>query len=129
MATIIDGKAVSAFLKDGIKKECLELKEKGVSVCLAVIIVGDDPASRTYVNNKKKACEAVGIISREYALPADTSMAELLALIDELNNDREVNGILCQLPLPKGLSDELVIKQSRRKRTLTPLAQKTSGIL
>ena len=73
MATIIDGKAVSAFLKDGIKKECLELKEKGVSVCLAVIIVGDDPASRTYVNNKKKACEAVGIISREYALPADTA--------------------------------------------------------
>ena len=65
--------------------------------------MGDDPASRTYVNNKKKACEAVGIISREYALPADTSMAELLALIDELNNDREVNGILCQLPLPKGL--------------------------
>ena len=74
MATIIDGKAVSAFLKDGIKKECLELKEKGVSVCLAVIIVGDDPASRTYVNNKKKACEAVGIISREYALPADTCL-------------------------------------------------------
>ena len=116
MATIIDGKAVSAFLKDGIKKECLELKEKGVSVCLAVIIVGDDPASRTYVNNKKKACEAVGIISREYALPADTSMAELLALIDELNNDRAVNGILCQLPLPKGLSDELVIKAISPKK-------------
>lgn len=91
--------------------------------------MGDDPASRTYVNNKKKACEAVGIISREYALPADTSMAELLALIDELNNDREVNGILCQLPLPKGLSDELVIKAISPKRTLTPLTRKTSGIL
>lgn len=63
MATIIDGKAVSAFLKDGIKKECLELKEKGVSVCLAVIIVGDDPASRTYVNNKKK-----GVRGRRYNL-------------------------------------------------------------
>ena len=110
MATIIDGKAVSAFLKDGIKKECLELKEKGVSVCLAVIIVGDDPASRTYVNNKKKACEAVGIISREYALPADTSMAELLALIDELNNDRGgKSAYFVQLPAcRKGLSDELV---------------------
>ncbi len=106
MATIIDGKAVSAFLKDGIKKECLELKEKGVSVCLAVIIVGNDPASRTYVNNKKKACEAVGIISREYALPADTSMA-VLALIDELNNDREVNGILCHCRCRRGFRTSL----------------------
>ena len=127
MATIIDGKAVSAFLKDGIKKECLELKEKGVSVCLAVIIVGDDPASRTYVNNKKKACEAVGIISREYALPADTSMAELLALIDELNNDREVNGILCQLPLPKGLSDELVIKAISPKKDVDAFSAENVG--
>ena len=127
MATIIDGKAVSAFLKDGIKKECLELKEKGVSVCLAVIIVGDDPASRTYVNNKKKACEAVGIISREYALPADTSMAELLALIDELNNDRAVNGILCQLPLPKGLSDELVIKAISPKKDVDAFSAENVG--
>lgn len=89
--------------------------------------MGDDPASRTYVNNKKKACEAVGIISREYALPADTSMAELLALIDELNNDREVNGILCQLPLPKGLSDELVIKAISPKKDVDAFSSENVG--
>lgn len=83
MAKIIDGKVVSQFVKDEVKKEVLALGEKGVSVGLAVIIVGNDPASRTYVNNKKKACEATGIISEEYALPEETTMEELLALIKE----------------------------------------------
>lgn len=110
MAKIIDGKVVSQFVKDEVKKEVSALGEKGVSVGLAVIIVGNDPASRTYVNNKKKACEATGIISEEYALPEDTTMDELLALIKELNAKKSINGILCQLPLPKHLDEKVVIE-------------------
>ena len=110
MAKIIDGKAVSQFVKDEVKKEVSALGEKGVSVGLAVIIVGNDSASRTYVNNKKKACEATGIISEEYALPEDTTMDELLALIKELNAKKIINGILCQLPLPKHLDEKAVIE-------------------
>ena len=106
---IIDGKAISAKTKEELKNEVSALKEQGVSVGLAVIIVGDDPASRVYVNNKKKACEMLGIYSEEYALPADTDMASLLALIDELNNRKDINGILCQLPLPKHLDEKAVI--------------------
>ncbi len=110
MAKIIDGKAVSAQVKENIAKETAELKAKyGVSIGLAVIIVGDNPASRIYVNNKKKACEAVGFDSFEYALPAETTQEELLALIDKLNKDDKVNGILVQLPLPKHLDEKLVI--------------------
>ena len=106
---IIDGKAISAKAKEELRLEVAALNEKGVSVGLAVIIVGDDPASRVYVNNKKKACELLGIISEEYALPNDTTMEELLALIDELNNKKEINGILCQLPLPRHLDEKAVI--------------------
>lgn len=110
MALIIDGKKVSAEVKEQVRLETLELAKKGIRPGLAVIIVGDDPASRVYVNNKKKACEAVGFISREYALPATTTQEELLSLVDELNNDKEINGILCQLPLPKGLDEKAVIE-------------------
>lgn len=110
MARIIDGKAVSQFVKDEVKNEVSALKKEGVSVGLAVIIVGNDPASRTYVNNKKKACEATGIISEEYALPESTTMEELLALIRELNAKKSINGILCQLPLPKHLDEKIVIE-------------------
>lgn len=110
MAKIIDGKVVSQFVKDEVEKEVSALGEKGVSVGLAVIIVGNDPASRTYVNNKKKACEATGIISEGYALPEDTTMDELLALIKELNAKKSINGILCQLPLPKHLDEKAVIE-------------------
>ena len=110
MALIIDGKKVSAEVKEQVRLETLELAKKGIKPGLAVIIVGDDPASRVYVNNKKKACEAVGFISREYALPATTTQEELLSLVDELNNDKEINGILCQLPLPKGLDEKAVIE-------------------
>lgn len=106
---IIDGKAISAKTKEELKTEVAALKEQGVSVGLAVIIVGDDPASRVYVNNKKRACELLGIYSEEYALPADTDMASLLGLIDELNNRSDINGILCQLPLPKHLDEKAVI--------------------
>ncbi|MBQ7133312.1 MAG: bifunctional methylenetetrahydrofolate dehydrogenase/methenyltetrahydrofolate cyclohydrolase FolD [Ruminococcus sp.] len=110
MYKIIDGKLVSQSVKDEVKAEVEVLKEKGVEVTLAVIIVGDDPASRVYVNNKKKACEYVGFKSLEYALPAETTQGELMALVDELNNRKDVNGILCQLPLPKHLDEKAVIE-------------------
>lgn len=109
MGKIIDGKVVSQFVKDNIKKEVEKLKENGITVGLAVILVGEDPASKIYVANKKKACETLGIISQEYLLPADTKTEELLALIDTLNNEKTVNGILCQLPLPKGIDEKTVI--------------------
>ena len=110
MAKIIDGKKISAAVRDGVKAEVARLREQGINTCLAVIIVGDDPASKIYVANKEKACEYTGIESRKYALPATTTMDELLSLIDKLNNDATVNGILCQLPLPKGLDEKRVIE-------------------
>ena len=110
MYNIIDGKLVSQSVKDAVKAETLALKEKGVEITLAVIIVGDDPASRVYVNNKKKACEYVGFKSLEYALPAETTQEELMALVEELNSRDDVNGILCQLPLPKHLDEKAVIE-------------------
>ncbi len=110
MAVIIDGKKVSAEVKEQVRLETEELVKKGINPGLAVIIVGDDPASRVYVNNKKKACEVVGFLSREYALPADTTQEELINLVKELNEDKEINGILCQLPLPKGLDEKAVIE-------------------
>ena len=109
MAMIIDGKAVSAATREAIKNEVAELKEKGVTPGLAVIIVGDDPASRVYVNNKKKACAELGMLSEEYALPAETTNEELLGLINELNGRKDINGILCQLPLPRHLDEKTVI--------------------
>ena len=110
MAVIIDGKAVSAAVRAEVAAEVAQLKEKGITPGLAVIIVGDDPASRVYVNNKKKACSEVGMYSEEFALPADTTQEELLALVASLNGRSDINGILCQLPLPKGLSDKDVIE-------------------
>ena len=109
MYKLIDGKEVSAFIKNQVKDEVEALREKGETVSLAVIIVGDNPASRVYVNNKKKACEATGIVSYEYALPEETKEEELLALIKELNENSEINGILCQLPLPKHIDEKKVI--------------------
>lgn len=109
MAKIIDGKAVSAAVKQEVKAEVETLKQQGVAVGLAVIIVGDNPASRTYVNNKKKACAEAGIVSEEYALPESTTQAELLDLIDTLNKKDSIHGILCQLPLPKHLDEKAVI--------------------
>lgn len=109
MAKIIDGKVISAAVKEEVAKEVAELKAQGIIPGLAVIILGDDPASRVYVNNKKKACEQLGMLSREYTMPAETTEEELLSLIKELNTDPEINGILCQLPLPSHLNEELVI--------------------
>lgn len=109
MYNLIDGKLVSAYIKDTVKEKTAELKVAGKEITLAVIIVGDDPASRVYVNNKKKACEYVGFRSLEYALPAETTEDELISLIEKLNNDSSVNGILCQLPVPAHINDEKVI--------------------
>ena len=106
---IIDGKAISANVKERVKSEVFALNTKGISVGLAVIIVGEDPASKVYVANKKRACEALGIVSEEYALPENTTMQELLDLIDELNRKPSINGILCQLPLPKHLDEKIII--------------------
>ena len=116
MVTLIDGKAVSAAVKERVRLEVEQLKKQGVDACLAVIIVGSDPASRVYVNNKKKACELTGIRSEEYALPEETTQQELLVLIDRLNADSKVNGILCQLPLPKHIDENTVIERIDPKK-------------
>lgn len=110
MAQIIDGKAVAAQVRAEVAVEVAQLKEKGVTPGLAVIVVGDDPASRIYVNNKKKACAEVGIYSEEHALAADTSLDELIALVRSLNSRGDISGILCQLPLTNGLDDRAVIE-------------------
>ena len=109
MPTIIDGKSVAQSVRESVKVQVEELKSKGISTTLAVIIVGDDSASRVYVNNKKKACAEVGIISEEYALPADTTQDELLCLIKMLNDRSDVNGILCQLPVPEHIDESAII--------------------
>ncbi len=109
MANIIDGRLVSKKIKQEVADEVVALKEKGITPGLAVIIVGDDPASRVYVNNKKKSCAEVGFYSEEYALPAETTMEQLLEVIDVLNERKDINGILCQLPLPKHLDEKAVI--------------------
>ncbi|MBQ5398932.1 MAG: bifunctional methylenetetrahydrofolate dehydrogenase/methenyltetrahydrofolate cyclohydrolase FolD [Ruminococcus sp.] len=108
--TIIDGKKVSAAVKEQVAEETRELKKMGITPGLAVILVGDDPASRVYVNNKKKACELVGFKSEEFTLPATTTQEELLSLVEELNQRSDINGILCQLPLPKCLDENAVIE-------------------
>ena len=110
MAKIIDGKAVAQSVKDDVAAQTRQLKEQGITPGLAVVIVGDDSASRVYVNNKKKACAQVGFYSEEYALPAQTTQQELLELVDTLNRKKDINGILVQLPLPKHLDEKAVIE-------------------
>ncbi len=109
MSEIINGKVVSAKVKEDVRKETEILAEKGIKIGLAVVIVGNNPASRVYVNSKKKACEEVGFSSYEYALPEETTQQELLDLVDILNKDEKVNGILVQLPLPEQIDENAVI--------------------
>lgn len=113
MAKIIDGKAVSAKVKEQVRKEAEVLKDQGIEIGLAVVIVGNNSASRVYVNNKKKACEEVGFNSYEYALPEETTESELLELVEKLNSDDKVNGILVQLPLPKQINENAIINAIR----------------
>ena len=110
MAKLIDGKRISAEIKDELKREAAEWKEKGKEAALAVIQVGNDPASSVYVRNKKRACEYIGIGSLNYELPEETTEAELLDLIAELTAKKEVSGILVQLPLPKHMDEDKVIR-------------------
>lgn len=116
MHKIISGKEVSQAVKIRVADEIKALKDEGIESCLAVILVGDDPASRVYVNNKKKACEFCGIRSLEYVLPAETTQEELIELIEKLNEDKSVNGILCQLPLPKHLDEKAVLNLIRPEK-------------
>lgn len=110
MAMRIDGKAIAASVRAEVAEEVSKLKEQGITPGMAVVIVGDDPASRIYVNNKKKACAEVGIYSEEYAFPADTTQEALTALVKELNGRKDINGILVQSPLPKGLDEKAVVE-------------------
>lgn len=110
MAALIDGKQISRQIKDELKAEVAELKQKGVSICLAVIQVGCDPASAVYVRNKKKACAYIGIESVSYELPEETSEETLLKLIAELNQREDINGILVQLPLPGHIREDYIIR-------------------
>lgn len=109
MATILDGKTLSAKIKQEIKEEAALLAKKGIQPGLAVIIAGDNQASRVYVNNKKRACEECGFKSEEFALPEKTSEEELLSLIADLNSRNDIDGILCQLPLPSHINEEKVL--------------------
>lgn len=110
MPQLIDGKAISKQIKDELKEEVAALKEQGKNICLAVIQVGNDPASTVYVNNKKKACAYIGIESLAYELKEETTEEELVQLVKELNADEKVNGILVQLPLPKQINEDRIIQ-------------------
>ena len=109
MSNLIDGKKISKEIKDELKAKVEQYKKEGKKCSLAVIQVGNDPASSVYVGNKKKACEYIGIGSVSYELPEETTEQELLDLIAKLNNDKKINGILCQLPLPKHIDEDKVI--------------------
>lgn len=110
MAQLIDGKKISKEIKDELRQAVAELKAQGKEGALAVIQVGSDPASSVYVRNKKRACEYIGIRSESYELPEQTSEDELLALIDRLNRDPKINGILCQLPVPAHMDEDKIIR-------------------
>jgi methylenetetrahydrofolate dehydrogenase (NADP+)/methenyltetrahydrofolate cyclohydrolase len=110
MATIIDGKAIAAKVRSELAAKVAELKAKGITPGLAVVLVGEDPASKVYVSMKEKACNDIGIFSAEHKLAAETSEAELLSLINQLNNDKRIHGILVQLPLPKHINTEKVLE-------------------
>lgn len=123
----LDGKVLSQKLREQMRLEVEELKKTGKKPGLAVILVGDDPASRVYVNGKKKACEELGIRSFEYALPAETKEEELLGLLEQLNEDDNVDGILVQLPLPKHLNETTVIETIRADKDVDAFRYENVG--
>lgn len=129
MPQIIDGKAISAQIKDEVKAQVAALAAQGKKVCLAVIQVGADPASSVYVGNKKKACAYVGIESLAYELAEETTQEELLSLISELNAKEEVNGILVQLPLPKQIDEDAVIRAIDPKKDVDGFHPQSVGAL
>lgn len=129
MTKIIDGKAISMQIKEEIKKEAASLKEQGKNVTLAVIQVGDNPASCVYVRNKKKGCEYIGIGSLSYELKEETTQEELLSLIRELNAREDVNGILVQLPLPAHIDEDTVIREIDPKKDVDGFHPQSVGAL
>ena len=129
MAKIIDGKQISKDIKEELKQEVAELASQGRTCCLAVIQVGNDPASSVYVGNKKKACAYIGIESLAYELPEKTTEEELLSLIEKLNADTQVHGILCQLPLPKHIDEDKVIKAISPKKDVDGFHPQNVGAL
>lgn len=129
MAQIIDGKAVSKAVRQRVAAETEELKKKGITPGLAVILVGDDPASQVYVRNKERACEEVGFYSEKYTLPENTTQEELNALVDKLNARKEISGILCQLPLPKHLDDKAVINRIDPKKDVDAFHPENVGAI
>ena len=129
MAELIDGKMISTLIKDECKEKVAEYKKQGISICLAVIQVGNDPASSVYVNNKKKTCAYIGIDSLSYELPEETTQEELLALIEELNQKKEVNGILVQLPVPKHIDEKTIINAISPKKDVDGFHPQSVGSL
>lgn len=129
MAQIIDGKKISQEIKDELKEAVAALKEKGVEGALAVIQVGADPASSVYVRNKKRACEYIGIRSESYELSEDTSEEELLELIQKLNDDSKINGILCQLPVPAHMDENKIIRAIAPKKDVDGFHTQNVGAL
>ena len=127
MATIIDGKLTSAKIREEIKAEASLLTAKGTQPGLAVIIVGEDPASQIYVRNKEKACDEVGFYSEKYALPAETTEAELTALIEKLNADKNIHGILVQSPLPKHLDEKRIVAQILPSKDVDAFSEENVG--
>ena len=129
MAQIIDGKVIAGQIKDELKIQVAAYKAAGVEITLAVIQVGSDPASSVYVNNKKKACEYIGIKSLAYELGEETTQEELLKIICDLNNRDDVNGILVQLPVPKHIDEDLVIKSINPKKDVDGFHPESVGAL
>ena len=129
MAIRIDGKQISKDIKEELKEEVASLAAQGRKCCLAVIQVGNDPASSVYVGNKKKACAYIGIESLAYELPEETTEDELLEIIDKLNNDTNVHGILCQLPLPKQINEDHIIKAISPKKDVDGFHPQNVGAL
>lgn len=129
MTTIIDGKQISNQCKEELREEVLKLKEQGIRITLAVIQVGNDPASSVYVGNKKKACEFIGIESLSYELPEKTTEEELLHLVRELNKRDDVNGILVQLPLPRHIDEDKVIQTIDPKKDVDGFHPQSVGAL
>lgn len=129
MAKLIDGKKISGEIKDELKEKVAQLKEQGIEVTLAVIQVGNDPASTVYVGNKKKACAYIGIRSLAYELPGETMQEELLALVRELNDRKDVNGILVQLPLPAHIDEDTVIRTIAPEKDVDGFHPQSVGLL
>ena len=129
MAAIIDGKQISKQIKDELKEQVAAYKAQGIEIALAVIQVGNDPASTVYVGNKKKACEYIGIQSVSYELPEETTEEELLAIIDKLNHDDSIYGILVQLPVPKHINENHIIQAIDPKKDVDGFHPQSVGAL